>query len=76
MTWLQLLAQAAVFATILGFFVIVVAFLNSRNMQEYKDRTSKDKRDDEGDEGWMEGNLKGNERETYGDPRQDGEENA
>jgi positive regulator of sigma E activity len=55
MTWLQLLAQAAVFATILGFFVIVVAFLNSRH---YKDRTSKDKRDNKGDG-----------REAYGDPR-------
>jgi positive regulator of sigma E activity len=62
MTWLQLLAQAAVFATILGFFIIVVAFLNSRH---YKDRTSKDKRDNKGDG-----------REAYGDPRQDGEENA
>jgi hypothetical protein len=40
MTWLQLLAQAAVFATILGFFVIVVAFLNSRNIRIELQRTN------------------------------------
>ena len=33
MTWLQLLAQAAIFATILGFFITVVAFLNGRHIR-------------------------------------------
>jgi len=40
MTWLQLLAQAAVFATILGFFITVVAFLNGRHIRIGLQRTN------------------------------------
>jgi Ser/Thr protein kinase RdoA (MazF antagonist) len=40
MTWLQLLAQAAVFATILGFFITVVAFLNGRHIRIGFQRTN------------------------------------
>lgn len=33
MTWVQLLAQAAVFATFLGFFVALAAYFNGKNMR-------------------------------------------
>lgn len=34
MTWLQLLAQAAVFATFLGVFVAVVAYISGKHIKE------------------------------------------
>jgi hypothetical protein len=39
--------------------------------QAYKDRTSEDKRDDEGDGSWVEGDFKGDGRWIEGNPEMD-----